>query len=214
MSVPTRAILMYKAPHLGSVKTRLAKRIGEVAALELYRWMGLRQLDAIPSDWEIETRFSPENEEPTMREWLGSRTLLNTQGKGDLGDRMLRAADSCFGVGAKRKIIFMGADCLELDERLLRKAEAALEASDFVLGPALDGGYYLLGMNDLETSLFEGIQWGSESVLNETIGRIQGINKSYVLLEELVDVDYWEDLVGQRESVDPKLWERLSLPEA
>lgn len=212
MSVPTRAILMYKVPEPGSVKTRLAKSIGNEAALELYRWMGLRQLEAIPFGWDVEVRYTPDGQETPMREWLGSEVLLNSQGDGDLGDRMLRAARSCYLDDTERKVIFLGADCLELDEASLKNAALALDDSDFVLGPARDGGYYLLGMNRLDSSLFEGIDWGKESVLDETIERIQNLGKSYKLLKERVDVDDWKDLVDQRRYVDLGLWERLSFP--
>ena len=95
MSVPTRAILMYRAPELGCVKTRLAKSVGDRAALELYRWMGIRQLNVIPAEWETEIRFSQGGHESMMREWLGSRSLMRPQGEGDLGDWMIRAARSC-----------------------------------------------------------------------------------------------------------------------
>ncbi len=214
MSVPIRAILMYKAPELGAVKTRLAKSIGEAAALELYRWMGKRQLQVIPSDWDVEVRFSPEDQESSMREWLGTEVHLNPQGDGDLGDRMRRAARSSYLQDKDRRVIFLGADCLGLDKAALKDAAVTLDHSDYVLGPALDGGYYLLGMNRLEPSLFEGIDWGSSSVLNETIKRIQNVNQRYERLEERVDVDNWDDLKDQRRLVDPSLWARLSLPDA
>ena len=76
MSVPTRAILMYKAPELGCLKTRLPKSVGDWAALELYRWMGIRQLNVIPAEWKMEIRFSPGGHESMMRELLDSRTLM------------------------------------------------------------------------------------------------------------------------------------------
>jgi len=213
MFVPTRAILMYKAPELGRVKTRLAKSVGDSAALELYRWMGQRQLSEVPAEWELETRFSPDSSESVMREWLGSRTLLRPQGGGDLGDRMMRAARSCLGNGVEQKTIFLGADCLGLDESALKKAALSLDNADFVLGPASDGGYYLLGIKSFESSIFHGINWGSPSVLKETIDRIRSLDKAMELLEQRVDVDDWKDLVSQRKFVDPDLWQRLALPE-
>ena len=213
MSVPTRAILIYKAPELGCVKTRLAKSVGDRAALELYRWMGIRQLNVIPAEWEVETRFSPDGHESMMREWLGSRMLMRPQGEGDLGDRMMRAARSCLEDGVERKVIFLGADCLGLDEPALQKAALALDRSDFVLGPASDGGYYLLGIKSFESSIFHGMNWGSPSVLKQTIDRIRLLDKAVKLLEQRVDVDDWKDLLSQRTFVDPDLWERLSLPD-
>lgn len=212
MSVPTRAILVYKAPQRGRVKTRLAKTIGDQAALELYRWMGRRQLEVIPSEWEIEIRFSPDDQKALMRSWLGVRLRLEPQGKGDLGERMERAAASCFHDDVKRKAIFLGADCVDIDASVLKEAESRLERADVVLGPASDGGYYLVGMKERASALFEGIKWGSESVLPETINRIRASGKQLDLLEELVDVDDWEGLVSVRDRVDASIWKRLSLP--
>ena len=79
MSVPTRVILMYKAPELGCLKTRLAKSVADWAALELYRWMWIRQLNVITAELEMEIRFSPGCHESMMRELLGSRTLMRPQ---------------------------------------------------------------------------------------------------------------------------------------
>lgn len=76
MSVPTKAILMYKAPQRGCVKTRLGNSIGTLNALKLYRWMGLRQLSVIPTDWNVEALYSPEGTENLMRGWLGPRPVL------------------------------------------------------------------------------------------------------------------------------------------
>jgi len=202
---------MYKAPQLGRVKSRLAKTIGDEAALELYRWMGRRQLESIPSNWEVEVRYSPDPQESLVRTWLGSRPRLEAQGKGDLGKRMLRAAESCLSDGVGRKAIFLGADCVDTDKDVLREAEARLNHADFVLGPASDGGYYLLGMKALEPTLFERIDWGTESVLEVTIERIQKSNRSMELLAERVDVDDWEDLSRVRGQIDEGLWKRLAL---
>ncbi|QXD33845.1 DUF2064 domain-containing protein [Candidatus Pelagisphaera phototrophica] len=110
-------------------------------------------------------------------------------------------------------MIFLGADCLGLDEPALQKAALALDCSDFVLGPASDGGYYLLGIKSLEPSVFHGINWGSPSVLKETIDRIRLLDKAVKLLEQRVDVDDWEDLLSQRKFVDADLWQCLSLPD-
>ncbi len=202
---------MYKSPERGRVKPRLARTIGEAGALELYRWMGRRQLDAIPGDWEVETRFSPDDREALVRNWLGPRSALCPQGAGDLGDRMQRAAQSCLGDGVRRKAVFLGADCLEIDVGLLKGVETALDRTDVVIGPALDGGYYLLGMKELVPALFEGIDWGGPSVFRETMNRIQSTGKSVTQLEARRDVDDWESLAQSREQVDPALWKRLGL---
>lgn len=136
---------------------------------------------------------------------------MRRQGEGYLGDRMMRAARSCLEDGVERKVIFLGAECLGLDEPALQRAALALDRSDFVLCPASDGGYYLRGIKSFESSIFHGMNWGSPSVLKETIDRIRLLDKAVKLLEQRVDVDDWKDLLSQRTFVDPDLWQRLSL---
>lgn len=119
---------------------------------------------------------------------------------------MLRAGHLSFVDSSKQKLIFLGADCLAIDEALLKEAEAALDESDILIGPASDGGYYLLGLRILESSLFENIAWSSPCVLSETLIRIQSLGLSYQLLEEFSDIDDWEALLRQRDLVDSGLW--------
>ena len=203
MSVPTKAILMYRAPIEGQVKKRLARFIGDSAALALYRWMGTRQLKAIPRDWMVETRFTPDCERIRTEEWLGSRPRYVAQGAGDLGERMRRAAKTSFESGDSQKVIFLGADCLALDEMILAKADSVLNEKDFVVGPALDGGYYLLGMRRGDLNVFDGVNWGSSTVFAETVGRIQSRGASIKLLETLADVDDWDSLQQEKARIDP-----------
>ncbi len=199
MSAPTKVVLMFKATELGRVKTRLGRDIGDSAALRLYEWMGLRQLRVIPRDWDIEVRYTPDNAESLMRKWLGPVPDFKAQGEGDLGQRMFRAARECFNTSTTHKLIFLGADCLSIDEEALLEASSALDTSEVVLGPSTDGGYYLLGIKEPEASLFENIPWSSARVLSETMVRIQSLETSYQLLDERVDIDDWEALLLQRE---------------
>lgn len=211
MSVPTKAILMYRAPIEGQVKKRLAQCIGDAEALSLYRWMGRRQLAAIPSAWPVEVRFTPDESEASMRVWLGRGPRYAAQGAGDLGDRMWRAAEAPFDRGDAQKLIFMGADCPGLDETLLLKASNSLDVNDFVIGPAADGGYYLLGMRGCRSLVFENINWGSATVFAETIERIERLEASYELLETLRDIDDEESLKGEKGRLDAGIREELRL---
>ena len=211
MSARTKAILVYRSPIEGKVKRRLASSIGDAAALELYRWMGERQLGVIPSSWSVEVRFTPDGAANLMEDWLGAGPRYVAQGSGDLGLRMWRAAKSTFAMGGCQKIIFLGADCLALDERILIKADRTLDKKDYVVGPAADGGYYLLGMRRCESIVFQGIHWGSSSVLEETIERIQSLGASYECLETLRDVDDGDSLVREKNRLDACIRKELRL---
>ncbi len=211
MSAPTKAILMFKAPLLGQVKTRLARTVGDDAALDIYRWMGLRQLKAISEEWEVEARFAPDTEERAMRDWLGGRPSFIPQGVGDLGARMDRAVKDRYRTSGSGKTILLGADCLQIDDAYLREAESILDDAEIAIGPAADGGYTLLGLNGVESALFNEIPWGGREVLSETLVRIQDADRSYRLLPELSDVDDWATLVSQKALVDESVWERKGL---
>ncbi len=98
---------------------------------------------------------------------------------------MWRAAKASFDGEVSQKLIFFGADCLGLDETLLAKARNSLDVNDFVVGPAADGGYYLLGMRGCDSLVFENIHWGSATVFAETIERIERLGASFELLEKV-----------------------------
>ena len=201
MSVPIKAILMVRAPVEGQVTRRLAKSIGDVAALILYRWMGQRQLEGIPSSWSVEVRFTPGCSGDRMEAWLGKGPRFVTQGAGELGERMRRAAEFSLDKEGFQKVIFLGADCLALDEKILAKAAHGLKDKDFVLGPALDGGYYLLGMRRYESIVFENVKWGASSVFAETVDRIRKLGASLEVLETLSDIDDWESLKHEKNRI-------------
>ena len=209
MSVPIKAILMLRAPVEGQVKRRLAESIGDAAALMLYRWMGQRQLEGIPSSWSVEVRFTPDCAGDRMEAWLGKGPRFAAQGAGDLGERMRQAAEFSFDKEGFQKLIFLGADCLALDEKILVKAAHGLKDKDFVLGPALDGGYYLLGMRRYESIVFENVNWGSSSVFAETVDRIRKSGASLELLETLSDIDDWESLEHEKNRIDRDIRETL-----
>ncbi len=139
-----------------------------------------------------------------MRAWLGLRFVYRAQIGGDLGRRMSHAFTHGFqrGYGA---IIAIGSDCPGLDEACLRRADELLGHTDVVLGPATDGGYYLIGLRRPEPRLFAGIEWSTATVLATTLARIQECGLSYALLEEKDDIDDLAALRGHQanRTVDP-----------
>lgn len=206
MCVRTKALLMFKAPVEGEAKTRLGKSIGDDKAVVLYRWLGARQLSVVPKNWSLEVRYAPEEMKSLVRAWLGDDVSLTSQGEGDLGDRMYRAIDDALGEPGTGKTIVLGADCPSIDQALLLEAEAMLDEADVVIGPSVDGGYYLIGMKTPHEELFRGITWSADSVYQVTKDRIQQLGLSVADLEAREDIDDLESLRSQHAFIDPSVW--------
>lgn len=124
--------------------------------------------------------------------WSPTYFQKKTQQGADLGERMQQAFEVAFANGATKAVI-IGSDCASLTAGFVETAFQKLEAFPFVVGPATDGGYYLLGMNFYAPSVFSNIEWSTEQVFSTTIKRIQALQKKYFLLPELPDIDYEED---------------------
>jgi rSAM/selenodomain-associated transferase 1 len=170
-------ILFSRYPQPGTTKTRLIPHLGETGAAQLQRQMTqqvLRQIwpllhpaaDQATHPISAEIWFSG-GEAAQMADWLGPRWALHPQPSGDLGDRLLAAVERAIATGAKR-VVVIGADCPSVDSALLQQAFTALQTQDLVLGPATDGGYYLIGLRQPVAELFSGIEWGSERVFAQT----------------------------------------------
>jgi rSAM/selenodomain-associated transferase 1 len=114
-----------------------------------------------------------------------------------LGDKMYNAMKHSFGEWAD-KVVLIGSDCFELNSGIIEEAFKALEESDYVLGPAKDGGYYLIGMKALNLEIFQNKEWSTENVFLDTLLDIKNQEKSHYLLPTLSDVDTEEDLGGLR----------------
>ncbi len=128
-----------------------------------------------------------------MTAWFGEGLQFVKQGPGDVGVRMKAAFQDAFRSGFKRAVL-VGADCPEITSLLLERALDAQEECDLVLGPAFDGGYYLIGLKKIYPELFTSISWGSHNVLNETIEKAKKLGLSFQLVDSLSDIDRPEDL--------------------
>lgn len=177
----------FKAPRPGTVKTRLGREIGHEQATALYRRMGEEQLARIPDEMRTEVHYAPRGAKPDMTEWLGQRHYRAQTG-GDLGQRMSHAFLAGFRRGY-RPMLAIGADCPDLDEACLREAVGLLATHEVVIGPASDGGYYLIGLRAPAPSLFTGINWSTSTVLAETLRRAAEQRLSVALLRERLDID-------------------------
>lgn len=128
-----------------------------------------------------------------MRHWLGDAVVLKPQGEGNLGDRLLFSLQQGFATGLQQ-IIIIGSDCPDIAEAQIAQALTLLESHDVVLGPAVDGGYYLIGLNRLYVPLFENIPWGTAQVLERTRAIAHQSGLSLAQLNPLSDIDRPEDL--------------------
>ena len=190
-------VVFARAPELGRVKSRLAAEIGEVAALAAYdalaRGCWRNTLEARDdTGCRAVIAFTPDDAGPAVHAWLADADSCIAQGTGDLGDRMLGAITAVLAAGA-RKVVVTGTDCPALSAAVLRDAFAALDASDVVLGPATDGGYYLIGMSAAHGAVFTGVPWGSDRTLAVTLAHSAAAGLRVALLGPLSDVDTAED---------------------
>ncbi|MBL4710738.1 MAG: TIGR04282 family arsenosugar biosynthesis glycosyltransferase [Flavobacteriales bacterium] len=184
-------IIFIKNPVLGTVKTRLAKSIGDKAALNVYRdLMQKCQLESLSTNAIRHLFYSKQIIEND--DWSNIEFEKKLQVEGGLGIKISEAFKLIFSKEAK--VIVIGSDCYDLSADMMEDAFKKLDDSDLVIGPANDGGYYLLGTKKIYPSLFEGINWSTETVLEETLDQASKLNLSVAILEELVDLDTLEDL--------------------
>jgi len=187
-------LIFIRNPQLGKVKTRLAKTLGDEEALRIYRIL-LEKTRSAAQACEAERYLFYSDFVDEQDDWSPAFFLKKIQHSGDLGSRMESAFHQAFESGAQKAII-IGSDCPELKGETLQQAFNLLDTADFVLGPVPDGGYYLLGMSTLDSSVFQNIEWSTETVRARTIEKIIAAGKSFALLTMLSDVDTEEDWRG------------------
>lgn len=183
-------IIFVRNPVLGKVKTRIAATIGDENALAIYKHL-LQYTKQIVSLVDVTKHIFYADELNGNDLWDGNEKYL--QSGVDLGDRMKNAFNCVFAKGYS-KVIIIGSDCFELTPDILKSAFDKLDRSDIVIGPAKDGGYYLLGMGKPNPYLFDNIQWSTNRVLYETMEIIKENKLSCNLLPELTDVDEAKDI--------------------
>lgn len=189
-------LLFAKAPVKGQVKSRLAASLGEESALDLYRCFVLDLLAAIDAGGQdVVIEYDPPEGRDDMARWLGSGRRYQAQQGADLGARMENAFRSAFSSGASRAIL-IGSDLPDLPAKMLTEAFDELECHDAVVGPALDGGYYLIGFRreGFRPEVFRNIPWSTSAVFAETLQVLQRTAAHVHLLPQWQDVDTIEDL--------------------
>lgn len=184
-------IIFVKNKIPGKVKTRLAAGIGPEKAMEVYERL-LAHTHQVTRCLECDkTVFFSENIEEAGL-WGDGNFALARQSGTELGQRMENAFDMQFAKGAE-KVCIIGSDTFEIEPEILKAAFSALQKHDVVIGPARDGGYYLLGMKELQPELFHNKSWSTEGVLSQTLDDLHRLQLDYFLLPELNDIDHKED---------------------
>ena len=184
-------IIFIKNPIKGNVKTRLAKDLGDDGAMKVYKKLLTHTREVVE---QVEsTRFLFYKDEILDDDWNSSLFEKRVQADGDLGNKMKQAFQEVFNQGFT-KVLIIGSDCPAISKEIIDEAFYQLESNNVVLGPANDGGYYLMGMNTLHDSIFDLKAWSTDQVLSETVSRILQSNLSFSLIQELVDIDTLDDL--------------------
>ncbi len=178
----------------GQSKTRLAAGVGASAAVRIARAMAKTSIDRFAAVQASRWLLIPDESSRRVFERIAKgRFAVDLQGAGGLGDRLERWFERRFAAGAAGAVA-VGADAPSLPLRYLEAAFDELERHSAVVGPAQDGGYYLLGLRAPVLPVFEGIDWGTATVLCETLDRLRRLGVSFSVLPEWYDVDTGADL--------------------
>lgn len=186
-------IIFTRYPEPGQTKTRLIPALGTEGAANLQKKLTEYTLtEASKLGVNLRVYFSGGNE-TLMQRWLGENYQYYRQREGDLGEKLIAALEESFTADVA-KIVIIGIDCPDLDAAIIKQAFAELNHQDLVLGPAEDGGYYLIGLRSCLPELFQGIDWGTDVVLKQTISIAEkkGLNIHY--LPMFNDLDTPEDI--------------------
>ncbi|MBA3557259.1 MAG: TIGR04282 family arsenosugar biosynthesis glycosyltransferase [Gemmatimonadaceae bacterium] len=190
-----RAVVIFaRAPDVGKVKTRLASELGEREALDIYVRLAETTVGVVASlsGCDRVIAYTPTDSDVRMRDWLGAGFTYEAQCDGDLGARMAHAFDRRFEKNAER-VMLIGTDAPGIDSRILEEGFVALGHNDVVFGPALDGGYYAIGLRSPQRILFENISWSAKDTLFRSMVAAQRSGLSVHLLPQLTDIDTAQD---------------------
>ena len=205
--MPPAILLFVKNPVPGRVKTRLAATLGPEAAAAVYRPLVRRVLENLPESADLVVVFDPPQSALDIESWIRSLTgdrpvSIWGQTPGDLGDRLRAAFSRAFHAGYTR-VAAVGSDCVEIPADFFEETWRALEDADVVLGPAVDGGYYLIALKRDCPGLFSAIPWSSDQVFELTCARARAARQRVATLPPLEDVDTESDWIRVRQRCLP-----------
>lgn len=189
----TNALIIFvRKPELGKVKTRLAATVGNTRALHIYRQLLRHTFEVTkPVAADKFVYYADDIEADDL--WSTGNYFKKLQVAADLGTKMKAAFTELFTEGYEN-VAIIGSDCFELTTPIIEQAFNALAKNDVVIGPATDGGYYLLGMKKMWSPVFADKQWSTGSVFKDTVADIKNAGCAYATLPLLTDVDEAYDL--------------------
>jgi len=191
-------VIMAKAPILGRVKTRLARDVGSVEATRFYRVALARLIRRLAADtrWQTVVAASPDVQALPDQRWLQDADAVMPQGEGDLGARMQRVFDTA----PKGPVVIIGSDIPDISACHIAQAFKALGTNEAVMGPSVDGGYWLIGQKRMPKVLmpFENVEWSSGKERDQTLSNF-GVAR-VAMLNDLSDVDSGADHLGWRKT--------------
>lgn len=197
-------LFFVRAPEIGKVKTRLAETLGEDAAMDLYMSFVADQLDMFRSLLvDVIVCYYPQSAEYQVKSWLRNERFFMAQGGKDLGQRMAGVFETAFKRGYQRAVV-VGSDIPDLSGSVISEAFNSLSKCGVCIGPAQDGGYYLIGFrkDTFFRNIFNDVDWGTDEVLNKTLGRLREKTLAYHLLDRWRDIDEFDDLVWLKRSLE------------
>jgi len=197
---PDRCLAVFvRDPEPGKVKTRLAKAYGAPFAAELYGYFVDDLLEELaPGSYHLELFFTPAEKEMEIRQRFGVRFCYTPQQGEGLGDRMEKAFRCCFAKGFAATLL-IGSDFPDLTAEVIEQAFHALEnGQDAAVGPAFDGGYYLIGFRSdtFDSAVFNGMRWGENTVFEKTVNRLHARGYRVHLAPAWHDIDTENDLAN------------------
>jgi uncharacterized protein len=195
--ISTKALLVFvRAPRPGKVKTRLARTLGDERAAEFYRLCTdntLKEINLLPQEVEKYIFFAESVNNCEMNRLIGLGFKVAVQEGKSLGERLDNAFRKVFENGA-RKVVIIASDVPDLSAKIMKEAIDDLDNCDVVIGPCYDGGYYLIGMRELNKKLFMGIAWGTDRVYRQTLDSAKSNGLTILRMPILIDIDTEADL--------------------
>lgn len=193
-----RVLLFVRVPELGRVKTRLERGMDGATVLRLYQCFVQDIIETLGTGgYRLTVFFTPSHGESAVRTWLGNTLPIRAQVGNNLGDRMRNAFSDAFARDVEQAVL-LGSDLPDIDTRIIDTSFEFLGKTDGVVGPARDGGYYLIGLRKdmFNGDLFSGIDWGTASVFRQTMEQFRAAGLRARILPARQDIDTPNDLVA------------------
>ena len=191
-------IVLAKNPVLGKAKTRIAKGVGDAKALSIYIEL-LEVVKTLTKQVNCDVAIYYSEYIDTLDNWSETAKKYLQKTSPDLGERIFHALDE--QLNSYTSAIIIGSDCPYLTKRHISQAFDLLQTNDVVLGPSNDGGFYLMGINEMNQAIFKDVEWSTDSVASTILQNAERLDYSVATLESLTDIDEIEDWEAYQRSI-------------